>query len=151
MTNQIVSRSIFMTEFLRSKSGIAGVIILISLIIITLYAVLAIPLESFRQWNNPNYWIDYPKAAAPQWTNIGIFGPKQFEHLIMTLDDASITKIVTADNIRTEVHSYTVDFSYDSYPNDFMIPYSVKYGQIPPVLQVDIIRPDGIEFRIYYS
>ena len=72
MTSQIVPRSVFLAEFLRSKSGIAGVIILVSLIIITLYAILAIPLESFRQWNNPNYWIDYPKAAAPQWTNIGI-------------------------------------------------------------------------------
>jgi peptide/nickel transport system permease protein len=151
MTNQIVPRSDFLREFSQSKSGMAGVIILLSLIIIMLYAILAIPLESFRQWNNPNYWINYPKAAAPQWTNTGLFGPKVFEHLIMTLDDASITKIVIADNIRTEVHSYPVDFSYDSYPNDFMIPYSVKYGQIPPVLQVDIIRPDGIEFRIYYS
>ena len=151
MTNQIVPRSDFLREFSQSKSGMAGVIILLSLIIIMLYAILAIPLESFRQWNNPNYWINYPKAAAPQWTNNGLFGPKVFEHLIMTLDDASITKIVIADNIRTEVHSYAVDFSYDSYPNDFMIPYSVKYGQIPPVLQVDIIRPDGIEFRIYYS
>jgi peptide/nickel transport system permease protein len=151
MTNQIVPHSDFLREFSQSKSGMAGVIILLSLIIIMLYAILAIPLESFRQWNNPNYWINYPKAAAPQWTNTGLFGPKVFEHLIMTLDDASITKIVTADNIRTEVHSYAVDFSYDSYPNDFMIPYSVKYGQIPPVLQVDIIRPDGIEFRIYYS
>ena len=151
MTNQIVPRSDFLREFSQSKSGMAGVIILLSLTIIMLYAILAIPLESFRQWNNPNYWINYPKAAAPQWTNTGLFGPKVFEHLIMTLDDASITKIVIADNIRTEVHSYAVDFSYDSYPNDFMIPYSVKYGQIPPVLQVDIIRPDGIEFRIYYS
>ena len=151
MTNQIVPRSDFLREFSQSKSGMAGVIILLSLIIIMFYAILAIPLESFRQWNNPNYWINYPKAAAPQWTNTGLFGPKVFEHLIMTLDDASITKIVIADNIRTEVHSYAVDFSYDSYPNDFMIPYSVKYGQIPPVLQVDIIRPDGIEFRIYYS
>src|SRR3712207_8258297 len=50
------------------------------------------------------------------WTNIGIFGPKQFEHLIMTLDDASITTVPIADNIRTEIHSYTLDFLYDSYP-----------------------------------
>jgi peptide/nickel transport system permease protein len=151
MTNQIVPRSAFLTEFRRSKSGIIGVIILLSLIMITLYAILAVPLESFRQWNNPNYWINYPKAAPPQWTNIGIFGPKVFEHLIMTLDDASITNIIIADNIQTEVHSYTVDFSSDSYPSDFMIPYSVKYGQIPSLLQVDVIRPDGKEFRIYYS
>jgi peptide/nickel transport system permease protein len=151
MTNQIVPRTAFLTEFCRSKSGMVGLIILLSLIIISLYAILAIPLESFRQWNNPNYWINYPKAAAPQWTNTGIFGPKVFEHLIMSLDEASITKVITADNIQTEIHSYTIDFTYDSYPSDFMIPYSVQYGEIPPLLQVDIIRPDGEEFKIYYS
>ena len=32
-----------------------------------------------------------------------------------------------------------------------MVPYAVKYGQIPPVLQIDIIRPDGRDFRIYSS
>jgi peptide/nickel transport system permease protein len=32
-----------------------------------------------------------------------------------------------------------------------MVPYTVKYGQIPPVLQIDIIRPDGRDFRIYSS
>jgi peptide/nickel transport system permease protein len=151
MTNQIVPRSAFLTEFCRSKSGMVGLIILLSLIIISLYAILAIPLESFRQWNNPNYWINFPKAAAPQWTNTGIFGPKVFEHLIMSLDEASVTKVITADNLQTEIHSYTIDFSYDSYPSDFMIPYSVQYGEIPPLLQVDIIRPDGEEFKIYYS
>ena len=64
MTNQIVPRSAFLTEFRRSKSGIVGLIILLSLIIISLYAILAVPLESFRQWNNPDYWINYPKASS---------------------------------------------------------------------------------------
>src|SRR5437660_2950295 len=32
-----------------------------------------------------------------------------------------------------------------------MVPYAVKYGQIPPVLKIDVIRPDGIDFRIYSS
>ena len=48
-------------------------------------------------------------------------------------------------------HTYTINYNYDSYPTDFMVPYAVKYGQIPPVLQIDIIRPDGIDFRIYSS
>ena len=48
-------------------------------------------------------------------------------------------------------HTYTINFNYDSYPTDFMVPYAVKYGQIPPVLQIDIIRPDGRDFRIYSS
>jgi peptide/nickel transport system permease protein len=32
-----------------------------------------------------------------------------------------------------------------------MVVYEVKYGQVPPVVQTDIIRPDGKHFRIYIS
>ena len=55
------------------------------------------------------------------------------------------------NGIHIVTHTYTINFNYDSYPTDFMVPYAVKYGQIPPVLQIDIIRPDGRDFRIYSS
>jgi peptide/nickel transport system permease protein len=32
-----------------------------------------------------------------------------------------------------------------------MIPYSVTYGAIPPVLEINVTRPDGRDFRIFYS
>jgi peptide/nickel transport system permease protein len=117
------------------------------LISITLYAVFYIPLDSFKQWNNPDYWIDYPKAAAPAWTNIGLKLP---EHIILKSDQAVVSS--TKENgIRIVTHTYTINFNYDSFPTDFMVPYAVKYGQIPPVLKIDVIRPDGIDFRIYSS
>ena len=32
-----------------------------------------------------------------------------------------------------------------------MIPYSVRYGAIPPIFEINVTRPDGHDFRIYYS
>ena len=64
MTIQLVSRATVLRRFAHSRGGIAGAIILIFLILITLYAVIYIPLDSFKQWNNPDYWIDYPKAGS---------------------------------------------------------------------------------------
>lgn len=147
MTIQLVSRANVLQKVSRSKGGIAGAIILLFLISITLYAVFYIPLDSFKQWNNPDYWIDYPKSAAPAWTNIGLKLP---EHMILKSYQAVVSS--TKENgIRIVTHTYAINFNYDSYPTDFMVPYAVKYGQIPPVLKIDVIRPDGIDFRIYSS
>lgn len=147
---EVLSRYEIIREFRRSKSGLVGIAILLSLIIMTIYSAAAVPLESFRQWNSPNFWIDLPKAAAPAWTNFG-FGPKIPEHMVLhAADDASISSS-SEGGIRTVVHSYTVNFNYDSYPSDFMLLYSVRYGGTQPVLQVDVLRPDGNEFQIYFA
>jgi peptide/nickel transport system permease protein len=116
----------------------------------SIYSAVAVPIESFRQWNNPNLWIDLPKTAAPAWTNIG-FGPRVPEHIIMTAANEASISSSSQDGTRTVVHSYAVNFNYDSYPSDFMLLYSTRYGSTPPVLQVDVLRPDGEEFGIYFE
>ncbi|MDQ6667469.1 MAG: ABC transporter permease [Thermoproteota archaeon] len=151
MTSEVLStRSTLLREFRHSKTGIAGIIILMFLISMTLYAVSSVPLESFRQWNNPDYWIDYPKDAAPAWTNLGIFGQRIPEHIILTSQQASVSS-TNENGIRSVTYTYFMHFNYDSYPTDFMVPYAAKYGQVPPVLQIDIVRPDGNDFVIYNS
>src|SRR5919198_577205 len=145
----IVSTTVFgfITQFRKQKSGIAGVAILFFLIILSLYAAVAVPLESFKQWNNPNYWIKYPKAAMPNWINI--FTPaKEPEHLI--LRNASIRKGLD-EGITTIKYSYKFGFSYDFFPSDFMINYAVQYGSTPPLVDVELVRPDGGSFAIISS
>ena len=110
---------------LSSKGAILGIYIIV--LAMTLYAVIAIPLESFRQWNNPNYWINYPKSAAPAWTNLGLFGPKESEQTILGTDGAEVTSRFE-HGIHIVTHSFAVNFKDHSFPTDFMIPYSVKYG-----------------------
>lgn len=133
---------------LSSKTAISGIFILVILILMTAYAVIAIPLESFRQWNNPNYWINYPKSAAPSWTNLGLFGPRDSEQIILDTSDAQVNSR-SENGINVVTHTFMVDFKYDSYPTDFMIPYSVKYGLVPPAIEVKVLRPDGHTFKIY--
>ncbi len=137
--------------FRRSKLGITGAVILLLLVAISIYTVTSIPLTSFRQWNSPSYWVDYPASAAPAWTNIGVFGPTAAVHTILTSESSNQVSELSGNGIFIVSNSFTTEFEYDSYPTDFMIPYSVKYGSIPPVLEVNLTRPDGLELRIYYS
>lgn len=84
----------------------------------------------------------------PVWVNM--LGLNLPEHLIMTAKDADKTSLLEG-GVRIESHSYNFNFNYDSYPSDFMVMYTVKYGSIQPALQIDVIRPDGNEFQIYFA
>jgi peptide/nickel transport system permease protein len=148
ITAVALSGSEIAREFRRSKSGLLGAAILAGLLLMTVYSVVAIPLESFRQWNNPNFWIDQPKAAAPAWTNL--FGAGLPEHIIMRMDDAQVSES-SEDGVRTVTHSYSVDVNFDAYPSDFMFLYSARYGETQPALQVDVERPDGRAFQVYFG
>ena len=56
-------------EFLKNKIGLIGVGILASLVILSVIAVITIPIDTFKQWNNPNHWISYPKTSASRDSN----------------------------------------------------------------------------------
>lgn len=144
-------RSDIISGFRRSKLGLTGIIILVFLVGVSIYTVTSIPLTSFRQWNSPSYWVDYPASAAPAWTNVGLFGPTAAVHTILTPESGHEISDYTHRGIHIVSKAFSTNFEYDSYPSYFTIPYSVRYGEIPPVLEINVTRPDGLEFRIYYS
>jgi peptide/nickel transport system permease protein len=84
----------------------------------------------------------------PAWVNM--LGLNMPEHLIMTANDADKSSLLEND-VLIETHSYNLNFNYDSYPSDFMVLYTVKYGSIQPALQIDVLRPDGHEFQVYFA
>jgi peptide/nickel transport system permease protein len=84
----------------------------------------------------------------PAWVNM--LGLNMPEHLIMTANDADKSSLLEND-VLIETHSYNLNFNYDSYPSDFMVMYTVKYGSIQPALQIDVLRPDGHEFQVYFA
>ena len=84
----------------------------------------------------------------PGWVNM--LGLNMPEHLIMTANDADKSSLLEND-VLIETHSYNLNFNYDSYPSDFMVMYTVKYGSIQPALQIDVLRPDGHQFQVYFA
>ena len=133
---------------LRSRRGIIGVSIIGFLLLLSAVAPLIIPIESYFKWSNPNYWINNPKTAAPSWTNF--IGPKDFEHVSLDMSDAKVIS-ESLEGIRTDNYRFEINMQADSFPDDIIFLYSVKYGDIPPVLQIDISRPDNNNFTVYYS
>ena len=100
----------------------------------TIYALIAVPLDSFSQWNDPGFWIDYPKSAAPSWVNSLQPGSNLPNHVILGLTDAK-TQNSSLGGIPTNSFLFNLDFDYNTYPTDFIFDYCLRYGEIPPVIE----------------
>jgi peptide/nickel transport system permease protein len=142
--------NLLVRRILHTKAAIAGFFILAMLTTMTIYALISVPLESFSQWNDPGFWIDYPKSAAPSWANSLLPESNLPDHVIFGPSDAK-TQNSSFGGIPTNSFLFDSDFDYNSFPTDFIIDYCLKYGDIPPVIQVDVTRPDGETFMIYNS
>jgi len=123
--------------------GIAGISILIILVAISITAIIVIPVETFQEWNNPKSWITYPKIAIPIWVNMFMI-EKIPEHMI--LEKPNIQNIHQGEIALTS-HQFGFNFDYDDFPDDFIYIFSSEYTG-SPLLQMSIIRPDGIKIKL---
>jgi len=131
-----LSSSEIKREFVRSKIGLIGIGILGSLVILSLVAAITIPIDTFKQWNNPGSWISYPKTSVPEWINYFVV-EKIPEHMIMD-KPATITK----EGVITLVsHQFAIQYYYDDFPSDFIYEFNIEYSG-SHLLQITVIRPD---------
>jgi len=129
-------------EFLKSKIGIAGIVILGILILISISAALFIPIETFKEWNNPGSWISFPRTAIPVWVNLFLF-EKIPEHQIHEpfISSSDESKILVNS------HQFGINYEYDDFPNDFIYDFTASYSG-SPLLQISVIRPDGVNLQL---
>jgi len=129
--------------FFKNKMGIAGICILIILVTTSVITVIVIPVETFQEWNNPKSWISYPKIAIPVWVNMFMID-KIPEHMILEKPDMQNTY---QDEISLTSHRFGFNFNYDDFPDDFIYIFSSEY-EGSPLLQMSVIRPDGIRLEL---
>ena len=130
-------------EFLKSKTGMIGVSILILLVLISVIALVTIPIDTFQDWNNPSKWIAYPKVAVPVWVNY-FSVDKIPEHIV--LEDPHIQTSYN-DNVSVVSHQFIVNFEYDTFPKDFIYEFTAEYSGTP-LMKMSVIRPDKTELEL---
>jgi peptide/nickel transport system permease protein len=129
-------------EFSHSKIGITGIAILAILFVMSIIAFVTIPLDSFKTWNDPASWLQYPKSAQPAWVNY-FQSEKIPEHLILSPFRSS----QQLDSINVITDSFAVNYQYDDFPSDFIYQYTAKYKG-SPLLQFSVTRPDGEDLQL---
>ena len=132
-------------EFLKSKSGLVGIGILACLIIMSVVAVITIPIDTFKQWNNPGNWVSYPKTSIPVWVNY-FTTEKIPEHII--IEDP---EIITKDGIISLTsQQFMIDYDYGDFPDGLIYEFNTEYsGSV--LLQISVIRPDQTEMLLLSS
>lgn len=131
------------SDFSKSRMGLAGIGILLSLFCLSLITVITVPDETFREWNNPSSWITYPKTSQPAWMNY--FSLEKIpEHKILKNPQESSQ---TMGEISTFSQNFAIEYNYDGFPSDFIYEYSAKYSG-SPLLQLSVTRPDGVKIDL---
>src|ERR687889_426747 len=133
-----------------NKVGFIGSLLVLVLLFMTFYALFFIPSQTRLQWNNPLYWSENPKDASPFWINyfLKIFDQQLPEHKIFNKKDANVD-VIQETGFKMENNTLLYQYNYNGFPTAFSIPYSIKMGQIPPIIEVYVKRPDDLDFKIY--
>ncbi len=137
-------------EILKYPTAVAGVIIILILIGISVYTVIAIPYpKAIELWRGMEAdWYKNPKLAAPVWYN-WFLKDKLPETIDLTVTSPGVKKTVTPGQSTTTIN-YTFDFpyNYDSYSDDFAIYFTSKYDSKAPFVGLVWITPDGRKIRL---
>jgi len=133
-------------ELLRYPSAIVGLFIIGGLLLLSLYAMVAIPYnEAIRLWRGgEGIWYKNPKMAAPEWTNL--FRSKKLPKSIhlSTLDE-SASKEVRLDSLGNKQMemTFSFDYQYDAFPQELTLFFAPKYSEKKPNVQITWVMPDG--------
>jgi len=133
-----------------NEGGIIGIILILFLIGMTFYALFLIPTQLRLHWNDPLYWSNNPRDAAPSWINyfLKLFNYQLPEHKIFYQKDA-LRNYINYIEFKQQNNTFSYKFNFNEFPSAIDIPYTIIVGKIPPVIDIYIKRPDNLEFEIY--
>ncbi len=137
-------------ELLRYPSAVLGVIIILAMIGVSIYAVIAIPYQqAVRAWIplTPDKYL-LPKNAMPEWVNLFRKDPLPAT-IIQDSAKGEAVKVFTPESkgLTSEVITYTINYPYGDFPKDLLIVFDGQYEKKPFVI-LTWTTPDGREFNL---
>jgi len=133
-------------SFTKSRIGLVGLAMLSCLVVASTVTIFAIPVDTYKQWNNPARWTEFPKSAQPELVN-WFLSKKIPEHKI--LDSPNIT-LRQGQTESTIIQKFDTDYTSDYFPGEFLLNFKSEYSG-SPILQISVIRPDGITLKVLSS
>lgn len=137
-------------EIMRYPTAVAGVVIILALIGLSIYAVIALPYDkAITLWRGSEEdWYQNPKTAAPIWYNWF-----RKEKLPETIDLKSSSNAVTrtekvTGSGKTITLTLPFEYNYDGFPDDLAVYFTSDYASKAPFVGVKWLTPDGREIRI---
>jgi peptide/nickel transport system permease protein len=138
-------------KILQYPSAIAGVLVILFLVAVSIYTVVTIPYsEAITLWRGgEEVWYQNPKFAPPVWVNY--FSTKKYaESFAVSTTDAEIQKtIVSGDGGVSKIEMiYEFDYSADTYPQELILYFNSTFKEKQPFVSIELITPDERTIRI---
>jgi peptide/nickel transport system permease protein len=142
------------SELLKYPSAIIGLISILALIGVAIYALISIPYaDAVYQWRGgEEVWYQNPRQAAPAWFNFFSAKKQPVSFTLRSNDEQSeqVTQVVETDlqGGSEIILTYTFDYTYDDFPQEIALYFKSKYETKQPYASVVWIKPDGKEIRV---
>jgi peptide/nickel transport system permease protein len=140
----------FLKELTRYPSAMAGTIMIVVLLLISVYVPIAFPYsKAVSLWRGSEAdWYRNPKFAYPEWTNL-FRKDKLASSFFLTTADGTVAKEVTENNgVTTTTMLFNFDYQADVFPAEIILYFTTAYQEKQPFMHVYWITPDGREIRI---
>lgn len=139
-------------NLLKYPSVIVSLILITGLVIISAYAIIAIPYEQATLlWRGgEEIWYTNPRQAPPVWYNYFNAKKQPISFNLKTSNTDAVTKVVNTDaKGNSEILiTYAFDYPYDDFPQEIILYFTTEYEVKQPYADVVWITPDGREIRI---
>ncbi len=138
-------------ELAKYPTALAGGIIILILIGISIYTIIAIPYDkAIELWKGSQAdWYKNPKLASPVWYN-WFRSDKLPETIDLTTTSPGVTAlpVVKAGSLTLVNYTFNIPFNYDSFADDFAIYFTSTFKAKAPFVDMVWITPDGRKIRL---
>ncbi len=127
----------------RTVPGIVGGGMLVALLAMVVIVPIYAPFDVVSTWGDVSAWVDNPRLAGPEWSDIFVPGTLP-RTITIQPEDFRKTKVVSETfGITTIVLRSTFDFSADYFPGELTFRLFTTFKDITPLVSVQLERPDG--------
>ncbi|NLD73864.1 MAG: ABC transporter permease [Chloroflexi bacterium] len=136
-------------ELTRYPSAIAGLLVVLGLIALALYAIISMPYrEAIRLWRGgEEIWAEYPKNAQPIWTD-WFTSERRPRSIILSTADGTATKTVDEEGGTGLTLTFPFDYDYEGFPQDLVVFLTAEFEEKRPHASFTWVTPDGREVRM---
>ncbi len=124
-------------EVWKNNMGKAGLIIIVFIVIISIYALATLPPGLPDKWKNRLAWSEYPTSVPPEW--VRYFGVPVAEHKIYTDPQIGFSGIVIPQNIEGTLPYYTNALGLKQTIVGYVQVYTVEYRLGDPAFPTGIL------------
>jgi len=145
----------FFATLKRYPTSIVSLVIITVLVVISAATLISIPYGEARElWKTSSQaWEDWPKYAAPAWTNLFRSAENKLPETIIVetngVEPILVEPVGNSGAARTTIE-LPFDYPYNIHPSEIGLTFETVSGE-QPIATVTWITPDGREFEIYDS